>query len=110
MKLVSEHIQLSATDLSNHLYCHHLTELNRLVAEGFLKKPYRNDPALEVLAQRGREHEEAYIEHLKKKGLTTISLSGKSIMETTEAMAQGIDVLVQARLESYQWLGLSDIL
>jgi uncharacterized protein len=110
MKFLNNHIYLAATDLSNHLYCNHLTELNRQVAFGNLSKPYRNDPALEVLAQRGREHEEAYIRHLEKSGLTTINLQGKSVAETTEAMSKGFDVLIQARLESGEWMGLSDIL
>jgi predicted RecB family nuclease len=110
MKLLNNDIQLSATDLSNHLYCHHLTELNRLVAHDQLSRPYRNDPALEVLAQRGREHEAAYIEYLKKKNLTTVNLQGKPLQATIEAMAQGIDVLIQPRLENNQWMGLADIL
>jgi predicted RecB family nuclease len=110
MKQFETHLQLAATDLSNHLYCKHLTELNRKVAIGELKKPYRNDPALEVLAQRGREHEQAYIEHLKKSGCTVIDLQGKPLTATIEAMAAGLDVLVQPRLENNQWMGLADIL
>src|SRR3954466_7499162 len=100
MKIHDNYIQLSATDLSNHLYCNHLTELNRQVAAGVLKRPYRNDPALEVLAQRGREHEEAYIKHLTQKGLATVNLQGKPLEATIDAMAQGIDVIIQPRLEN----------
>ena len=55
---------LSATDLANHLACKHLTELNRLAAEGELKKPFRSDPILETLIERGNQHEQAYVDSL----------------------------------------------
>jgi uncharacterized protein len=56
----NDHFQLAATDLSNHLGCDHLTQLNRLVAKGEETKPNWNDPSLAVLAKRGEEHEAAY--------------------------------------------------
>ena len=80
---------LSATDLSNHLSCQHLTQLNRSVALGELKKPMWTDPALEVLIKRGREHEDAYIEFLKRKELTTINLEGKSVDTSIVTMGRG---------------------
>jgi hypothetical protein len=68
---------LSATDLSNHLACGHLTQLNRLVAQDKIKKPSWYDPSLEVLIQRGWDHEAAYVEFLKGKRLATGNLKGK---------------------------------
>jgi predicted RecB family nuclease len=110
MKFHNETLQLSATDLSNHLYCHHLTELNRQVALGQLKRPYRNDPALEVLEKRGREHEQAYVDYLKSSGKTVADLRGQNLDATLQAMKEGVDVIVQARLEADPWMGLADIL
>jgi predicted RecB family nuclease len=110
MNLTNNIFQLSPTDLSNHLSCDHLTQLNRLVALHKLKKPYRPDPSLDVLIQRGMEHEAAYVDFLSKKGLITLNLKGQSIQATLDAMAGGIDVIVQARLEGEQWMGFSDIL
>jgi predicted RecB family nuclease len=110
MKKLATHLQLSATDLSNHLNCNHLTELNRQVADGELKKPYRNDPAIEVLVKRGQQHEAAYVEYLRKKNLTVVNLQGKSADATGQAMSDGIDVIVQAKLEDKQWMGFTDIL
>jgi predicted RecB family nuclease len=101
---------LSATDLSNHLSCAHLTQLNKKFVLGELKKPYRNDPSLEVLEQRGREHEAAYVESLKKKGLKIVTLTMQPLEATLKAMREGIDVIVQARLEDGSWMGYSDIL
>jgi predicted RecB family nuclease len=110
MKLVSDSLQLSATDLSNHLGCRHLTELNRLVALGQLTRPHRNDPSLEVLEKRGREHEQAYVAFLKDKGLSVLDLRGQPTSATLEAMAKAYDVIVQAKLEHDQWMGYADIL
>jgi predicted RecB family nuclease len=102
--------QLAATDLSNHLGCAHLTQLNRKAAIGELKKPYRKDPSLEVLAQRGRDHETAFVEHLRKKGLSIINVQNQSVSSAIAAMKKGVDVIVQARLEDEHWMGYADIL
>lgn len=102
--------QLSATDLSNHLGCDHLTQLNRLVAQGEATKPNWNDPSLAVLAKRGEDHEAAYVEYLKKQGLNSIYLKNQPIQATMDAMKKGIDVLVQAKLEKGAWMGYADIL
>lgn len=110
MLFLSGKFQLAATDLSNHLGCAHLTQLNRKAALKELNKPYRKDPSLEVLAKRGRDHETAFVEHLKKKGLTVINLQNQSVEATLDAMTKGIDVIVQARLEDGQWMGYADVL
>lgn len=102
--------QLSATDLSNHLACRHLTELNRHVALGEIKKPRWYDPSLQILIERGQEHEAAYVEFLKAQGLTIANLRGKSTDATLEAMQSGAGVLVQARLALDNWMGYADIL
>src|SRR5687767_12391883 len=110
MKLVSDKIQLSATDLSNHLGCHHLTELNRAVVLGKINKPSWTDPALAVLAQRGAEHEEAYVNFLRQQGKTVVNLNGQGPSATAEAMKKGIDVIVQAELSDEGWNGRADVL
>lgn len=110
MKLTSDNIQLSATDLSNHLGCRHLTELNRMVALGTHKKPSWVDPAVAVLAQRGAEHENAYVSYLKAQGRAVVNLNGQGHQATVAAMKQGADVIVQAELAQGQWAGRADIL
>lgn len=101
---------LSATDLSNHLACDHLTQLNRLLAQDKIKKPTWYDPSLEVLIQRGRDHEAAYVEFLAQKGLSIINLKGKNETATIEAMRKGADVIVQADFSIGSWRGIADIL
>jgi uncharacterized protein len=110
MKLVADKIQLSPTDLSNHLGCRHLTELNRLEALGRRAKPTWMDPALAVLAKRGADHEDAYVNQLRAQGLTVENLKGKDFQSTVNAMQQGMDVIVQAALSDGLWKGYADIL
>ena len=110
MKFTSDAFQLSATDLSNHLGCRHLTELNRMVALGKINKPSWSDPALAVLAKRGAEHEEAYVNYLRSAGRTVANIAGQGLQATITAMQQGVDVIVQAELSRDGWLGYADIL
>lgn len=110
MKLVSGAIQLSATDLANHLGCAHLTNLNRQVAEGTKAKPTWMDPAVAVLAKRGEEHEESYVESLRNSGLRVIKVHGQSVQATLDAMRAGYDVIVQPELAENGWMGRADIL
>ena len=101
---------LSATDLSNHLSCQHLTQLNRLVALDKLKRPSWRDPSLDVLIKRGEEHEAAYVAHLKHRGLSSVYLKGQSVDATVAAMRSGVDLIVQAPLALDHWRGYADIL
>jgi uncharacterized protein len=103
-------LELYATDLSNHLSCRHLTELNRKVVFEGLKEPHWTDPSLEVLAQRGRDHEAAYVDFLVSKGRNVVRLHGQPLEATLKAMSEGADIIVQGRLEVGQWMGLTDIL
>lgn len=110
MRYISDDIHLVATDLSNHLSCEHLTQLNRRVAAREIPRPSWHDPSLEVLIKRGEEHEAAYVEYLKTKGLSWIYLKGQPLEATLQAMKDGKDVIVQAFLEAGKWLGYSDVL
>ena len=55
-------VHLSASHLVGHLNCRYLTSLDLAVANGMLAKPFIwDDPALEVLAERGALHERGYV-------------------------------------------------
>ncbi|HET9485961.1 MAG TPA: TM0106 family RecB-like putative nuclease [Chryseosolibacter sp.] len=111
MRYTDNGFQLSATDLSNHLCCEHLTQLRRLVALDKIKEPHYHDPSLDALIKRGESHEAAYVNYLnEKKGLSIVCLRGKETSATLEAMKEGVDVIVQAKLEDGQWMGYTDIL
>lgn len=110
MKLISDVIRLSATDLANYLGCKPLTQLDRSVALGEMIKPDWFDPALAILAKRGEEHEAAYVAYLHKKGLSIIALKNKPVEATLAAMQLGFDVITQATLAAGNWMGNADIL
>src|SRR5688572_1301856 len=100
-------LRLSASDLSNHLGCRHLTQLERSVAEKRRKKPEFYDPSLEGLRERGYEHERQYVEHLKAQGLNVVVLPDKDedTDKTFQAMRSGAEVIVQAVLKNERWFG-----
>src|ERR1700683_2926641 len=107
-------VTLSATDLANHLSCRHLTTLDLSLAKGKIAEPSWENPDARVLQQRGLEHEKAYIESLRSKGLTIVDLSNQPELParraTLAAMRSGADVIVQASLVSGDWRGRADVL
>lgn len=115
MKASSGRIRLSASDLSNHLACNHLTSLDLSVALGERNAPSWKSPDLWVLQERGVEHEKAYLDFLADKGLAIVDLrdvndDGTAFAKTAAAMESGVAVIVQATLESRRWFGRADVL
>ncbi len=78
MKASSGNFRLSASDLSNHLACRHLTSLDFDVAVGDKSAPTWHSPDLWVLQKRGFEHETAYVAHLAAQGLSVVDLRNGS--------------------------------
>ncbi len=58
----------TATDLSNFLACEHLSLLDRRAALGGPRPPVFPDPGLDVLRQRGLEHEQQYLNRRRATG------------------------------------------
>jgi uncharacterized protein len=114
MFLKNGHVVASPTDLANFLACRHRTALDRLVAEGRLRKPQFADPLAEILRKRGQEHERRYVDALGAKGLRIAELGGTErddrAAKTLDAMRAGADVIVQAVLTDDEWLGYADVL
>ncbi len=114
MKLARGRLTFSASDLAGHLACRHLTDLDRRVARGELKRPVWKDPLLELLQQRGLEFEAAYVDHLRGSGREVLELHAAdgetSAQRTVEACRRGVDVIVQAELEDGRWHGRADVL
>jgi uncharacterized protein len=116
MKAAAGNIRLSASDLSNHLACNHLTTLDLAVATGSLSLPKWNSPDAWVLQPRGIAHEAAYIQHLRSQGHSVVNLQDTGGEETAfektcAAMQTGADVIVQAVLaQGGNWFGRADVL
>ncbi len=115
MRALEEDLALSATDLSNFLSCRHRTALDMAVAYGKRKRPHFQDPLLDLLIERGKKHEQSYVESLLKDGLTVVDLTVVAdrvglVERTLEVMRQGPDVIVQGGLLGGMWFGKPDIM
>lgn len=115
MILTPQGLRLSATDLSNHLACRHLTTLNLSVARGERKAPAPHAPDLVVIQELGLRHEAAYVKSLERNGLAVADLreiknEAEAARQTLARMAEGIDVVAQGALAAGRWFGRPDIL
>lgn len=115
MKHSDSFIIYSATDLVGYLNCQALTAFDLSVVEGKNKAPQIWNPMLDVLWERGAEHEKQYVEHLINSGLSVCEIAGTgidavSIEQTLTAMKEGVDVIVQAALSHSNWVGRADVL
>ncbi|WP_422001739.1 TM0106 family RecB-like putative nuclease [Reyranella sp.] len=115
MEFFGESLRLSASDLIGHINCRYLTQLDLRVARGALSKSSHYDPAREVLIERGRRHEQGYLDHLRALGreITTIDgfgIDSASVAATIAAIKEGADVIAQAALQSGEWVGRADVL
>ena len=111
----SEQIRLSATDLSNHLACRHLTVLDLQVARGTKPAPGFSSPDLRVIQELGLRHEAAYLASLTERGFSVADLRGfrnddTAAAETQTQMENGVDVIAQGTLAVGRWFGRPDLL
>lgn len=122
MQLIDGVPVFSATDLVGFVACEHLTNLERGALAGLVRRPARPDPELDVVAQRGLEHERRFLQTLRADGLSVsqIELQGPSanagndlrsaVDATKTAMRTGEDVIYQATLFDGRWRGHADFL
>src|SRR5690606_18544844 len=113
MRKSNDTIIFSASDLSNHIHCKHLTQLNREVILGIKEKPYSNNKVLDVLRERGIDFENSYLNSLESSGLIITKINQdepKAKDKTIEAMQRGDDYIYQARLSNGIWQGWADFL
>ena len=111
---------VSATDLVGFLECDHLVTLELERARDERERPFRNDPQLDLLRQRGFDHERRYIERLRAEGRTVTELEHGPLetpddlrtaeAATLEAMRAGHDVIFQATFFDGRWRGHPDFL
>ena len=110
MRMEDGNLRLSASDLGNHLGCQRITALDVQAARGELRSPSYVDPALEVLQERGFQHEREYLDHLADQGIGVASLDSFDPKPTLDAMASGVGAIAQATLASGRWFGRADVL
>jgi len=116
MKILNGQLRLAATDVSNHLACRHLTQLELAVARGIAPAPEWAAPDLKVIQELGKRHEAAYLDHLEQaKGLKVVRLpehGGEDalVRETLRSMAEGAEAIAQGALGDGRWFGRPDVL
>ena len=113
MRKSHNQIVFSASDLSNHIHCKHLTNLNYDVVKGIIEKPISNNRVLDVLRERGIDFENSFLVELEAKGLSIVKIDPdeqNARQKTIEAMHQGADYIYQARLSNNKWQGWADFL
>ncbi len=113
MKREGTPLRLTATDVTTFAACPHATALDLEVASGTRPRaPFYPDPSAQLLRERGRAHEAAYLAKLRA------SRSVEEILEhspdaadrTLDAMKRGVDVIYQGTLRAGPWLGRPDFL
>ena len=126
MQLIDGRPVYSATDLVGFLACSHRLALERAALVGLVEKPIRNDPAIELMAKRGLEHEQRYLEELRAIGAARRrDRAGRLVADRhgerrcdagarprreTPAMRGGADVIYQATFFDGRWRGHADFL
>lgn len=69
---------------------------------------------MQVLRERGLEHEQRYAEELRRQGLETLDFAYHErftgVAPTAEAMRQGVPVILQGSLRNGHWFGRPDVL
>lgn len=116
MKRDDSGFELSAGDLSAHLGCRHLTQLERQAAEGQISPPDWHDPMLAVLKERGLVHERGFLDYLRtERGLAVVEIedvgiTAESFERTVAAMREGAPAIAQAVLIDGRWRGRADLL
>ena len=106
----------SATDIANFLACQHIATLDRAEERKEVKKPFFNDPTIDLLRKLGLDHERQYLRQLvEKDGLSVVQIDVNgpweaAVSETVQAMRRGADAIYQATFLDGPWGGRSDFL
>src|SRR4051812_10026635 len=104
MQRLDGQLVLSPTDLTHHQECAHLTRLDLGVAAGEWAAPDEVVSAeLQLVFERGLEHEKKYLESLRAEGRSVVEIETvfdaegrrRAEAETVEAMRSGVDVVYQ---------------
>lgn len=118
MQLVGQNLVLSATDLTKHLACPHITTLDQLLVEGKTYRPKTDDDELELIFALGLADEAQYLAVLRAEGRSVseiepaLDTEGRRAAEvrTVHAMHSGVSVIYQATFVDETWGGQADFL
>ena len=115
-KLQDNNIVYAPTDLASFLKCNHLSWLDhkKLTGEQSINKT-QNDPFIDLLRDRGLDHELNYLKKLKSTYSQVVEISNEKSFETqveltTNAICSGADIIYQPLFYDYPWSGYADFL
>lgn len=106
----------SPSDLNHFLECEHLITLDSSRQDDATARV--RDPHAELLAQKGLEHERAWLERFRLDGraIVSVEIGGEKdhwqrrAAQTLAAMQTGADVIYQGVFVADEWHGVSDFL
>jgi uncharacterized protein len=107
---------LSPSDLNAFVECRHRTTLAREVALGVRETPHRSDEGAKLLADKGQQHELAYLASMRDAGRDVVEIAMEdwnfdaAAARTLDAMRSGADVIWQATFVDGAWRGRADFL
>src|SRR5208282_3623827 len=99
----------SATDVASFLACQHTATLDRAESRKEIKKPFFNDPTIELLQQLGLEHEKRYLHELtSSEGRSITEIDQKvswqeAVSQTVDALRRGVQAIYQATFLDGPW-------
>src|SRR3954470_18216646 len=107
--------RLSPSRLNDFLGCEHRTFLDLLADRGDIPREDYKPPDSQLLAERGKRHEDDFLEHVRAEGRDVLSLDPEGppaprAAETEAAMRAGRDVIHQACFLHDGWVGYADFL
>jgi hypothetical protein len=111
---------LSPSDLSAHLACPHLTNLELRVVRGELERPHVDDTHGDLIRRKGDEHEAAYLARLVAEGRTIVRIptlddedfdadEARRLTEEAVRTTQA-EIIYQPYLADGSWRGFADFL
>ena len=89
MQLIDGRPVFAATDLVGFLACGHRLALERAAMQGLVAKPIRNDPSIDLIAKRGLEHEQRYLDDLRAEGRTVVAIEKDGSAVAPPGAAEG---------------------
>ena len=109
---------VSASDVTLHLECPHLSSLDRMVALRRVVRPRGGDTATTVAARRGAAHEAAYVKALRAADRQVVAIpavgTAGGVVDASRATAvaarAGAEVIYQATFLDPPWRGHADFL
>ncbi|HEX3465023.1 MAG TPA: TM0106 family RecB-like putative nuclease [Candidatus Elarobacter sp.] len=118
MRLVDGRAVYAASDLNDYLACPHRVGLNRrALVRG--DAPPEPDPAAEIIARKGREHELAVLMRLEGEGVEVLRVPEgdataadllRAVETTRAAMRSGAEAIYQGSFLDGAWTGRADFL